>query len=247
MPYSDYNYERQRDGSCGLVPGLSPADHSKICADDPDAVEYYEPTGYRRIPLTTCRGGRELEYIEDKAHACPKHEDEFEKTHRRRLSGLGLFLAVVVPIALAGAAGYWVWRHWDGKFGRIRLGDNGLGGGGGAGRGRGGGSSMVWDAERVWIKYPVMAVAVVVAIVIALPDTATRLWRSVRSTTRLFGGRGRGSGSGGGGGGVGGPGAGGAGRRYTTRDSFARRRGDYDAVVDTDEGELLGDESDEIV
>jgi hypothetical protein len=35
-------------------------------------------------------------------------------------------------------------------------------------------------------------------------------------------------------------------RRFTTRDSFARGRGDY-AIVDEDEGELLGDESDEEV
>ena len=35
-------------------------------------------------------------------------------------------------------------------------------------------------------------------------------------------------------------------RRFTTRDSFARGRGDY-AVVDEDEGELLGDDSDEEV
>ena len=33
---------------------------------------------------------------------------------------------------------------------------------------------------------------------------------------------------------------------FTTRDSFARGRGDY-AVVDEDEGELLGEDSDEDV
>jgi hypothetical protein len=38
----------------------------------------------------------------------------------------------------------------------------------------------------------------------------------------------------------------GRGRRFTTRDSFARGSGDY-AVVDTDEGELLGEDSDEDV
>jgi hypothetical protein len=38
----------------------------------------------------------------------------------------------------------------------------------------------------------------------------------------------------------------GSGRRFTTRYSFARGRGDY-AIVDEDEGELLGDESDEEV
>ena len=38
----------------------------------------------------------------------------------------------------------------------------------------------------------------------------------------------------------------GSGKRFTTRDSFARGTGDY-AVVDTDEGELLGEDSDEDV
>lgn len=227
----DYNFERQRDGSCALVPGLTPPDHSKICQDNPDVVEYHEPTGYRRIPLTTCQGGRELEYVEDKARPCPKHEDEFDRSHDRTLSGAGVFFAIVVPIGLASAAGYWVWRNWDGKFGRIRLGD-GSGSSGGGGAGGGGGASMVWDAERAWIKYPIMAVAVVVAVLIAVPDTTTRLWRSTRTRFGM-GGTSRSSG--------------GASRRYTTRDSFARRQGDYDAVVDTDEGELLGDESDEEV
>ena len=213
------------------MPGLTPPDHSKICQDNPDVVEYHEPTGYRRIPLTTCQGGRELEYVEDKARPCPKHEDEFDRSHDRTLSGAGVFFAIVVPIGLASAAGYWVWRNWDGKFGRIRLGD-GSGSSGGGGAGGGGGASMVWDAERAWIKYPIMAVAVVVAVLIAVPDTTTRLWRSTRTRFGM-GGTSRSSG--------------GASRRYTTRDSFARRQGDYDAVVDTDEGELLGDESDEEV
>jgi hypothetical protein len=44
----------------------------------------------------------------------------------------------------------------------------------------------------------------------------------------------------------GGGGYGGYGRTYTSRSSFARGRGDY-AVVDPDEGELLGDDSDEEV
>jgi hypothetical protein len=46
--------------------------------------------------------------------------------------------------------------------------------------------------------------------------------------------------------GGGGGGAGYGGQRYTSRSSFARGRGDY-AVVDDDEGELLGEDSDEEV
>lgn len=68
-----------------------------------------------------------------------------------------------------------------------------------------------------------MAIAGVVAIAQALPLLGSSLWRSVSSAL----GRSRGT-------------------RFTTRDSFARGRGDY-AVVDEDEGELLGEESDEEV
>jgi hypothetical protein len=68
-----------------------------------------------------------------------------------------------------------------------------------------------------------MALAGLVAVAQALPLLAASLWRSVSSLI----GRG-------------------ASRRFTTRDSFARGRGDY-AIVDEDEGELLGDESDEEV
>lgn len=68
-----------------------------------------------------------------------------------------------------------------------------------------------------------MLVAGIVAVAQALPLLASSLWRSASSAL----GRSRGT-------------------RFTTRDSFARGRGDY-AVVDEDEGELLGEESDEEV
>ncbi len=199
-PNSDYNYERQNDGSCKLVPGLKPSDHSEICKSDPEVVEYYEPTGYRRIPITTCQGGKELEYT-SAVHPCPGREEQFAEKHA--ISGMALFFAVITPFAFAAAVGCWVWRNWDGKFGKIRLGDG--------------------DSGNPWIDYPVMAVSVLVAIAGAIPLLLASLWRSARG---VFGG---------GSGGVG---------RYTTRSSFARGRGDY-AVVDNDEGELLGEDSDE--
>jgi hypothetical protein len=80
-----------------------------------------------------------------------------------------------------------------------------------------------FDGEAPFIKYPVLAIAGIVAVAQALPLLVASIWRSTMSLV------GRGSG-----------------RRFTTRDSFARGRGDY-AVVDDDEGELLGDESDEEV
>ena len=207
--FSDFNYVRQKDGSCGLVPGLAPSNHRDVC-EDSDVAEWYEPTGYRRIPLSTCSGGRELEYLEDKAHPCPGHEEEFERAHRG-VGGVGLFFLIILPIAAAAAIGYWVWRNWDGKFGRIRLGEHG---------------GSVFDAGSPWIQYPVMAVAVVVAVVAAIPDVVGRVWRFASARLGRSGGLGVGT--------------------YSTRGSFARDRGAY-AVVDNDEGELLGEDSDEEV
>lgn len=68
-----------------------------------------------------------------------------------------------------------------------------------------------------------MLVAGLVAVLQALPLLVSSLWRTASGAF----GRNRAT-------------------RFTTRDSFARGRGDY-AAVDDDEGELLGDESDEEV
>ncbi|KAI2397178.1 vacuolar protein sorting/targeting protein PEP1 [Ophidiomyces ophidiicola] len=160
----DYNYERQSDGSCALVAGLEPLDPMRICKDDPKAIEYYEPTGYRRIPLTTCEGGVKLDG--SVAHPCPNKEKEFEKKHPG-LGGAGLFFAILLPIAAAGAVGYYIFTRWDGKFGRIRLGDS-----------RASGDWLSRDSPLISI--PVAIIAATVAVVSALPLLATSLWRSMR-------------------------------------------------------------------
>lgn len=104
------------------------------------------------------------------------------------------------------------------KVGSIRL-----GGGDGSGRG-------AFDSEQPWIKYPVAALAGLVAVVAAVPLLVRSLWRSV-SGRFGSGGRGRYSGLG-------------EGRAYTTRNSFARGRGEH-AVLDPDEDELLGEDEEE--
>jgi photosystem II stability/assembly factor-like uncharacterized protein len=210
----DYNYERHNNGECVLVAGLEKPNPMDVCKKNPDLTEYYEITGYRRIPLSTCQGGKDLQYTST-THPCPDHEAEYEKKHG--ISGAGLFFAIVLPIAAAAGVGYWVYKHWDGKFGRIRLGD-GMGGGG---------MGSAFDGDAPWIKYPVMAISGVVAVLAALPMLLGSLWGIVSS--RL----GRSSG-------------GGYSRPYTSRSSFQRGRGDY-AVVDHDEGELLGEDSDDEV
>ncbi|KAG5916105.1 vacuolar protein sorting/targeting protein PEP1 [Claviceps sorghi] len=149
-------------------------------------------------------------------HPCEGHEEEFEKEHRK--SGLAIFLAVVIPFGAAAAIGWYVWRNWDGKFGQIRLGES---------------SSTTFDSDRAWVKYPVMAVSAVAAVVVTLPLLMGGLWRTATGSYDSLRGGGRtwfAQGP----------------RPFTTRDSFARGHGDY-AIVDDVEGELLGEESDEDV
>ncbi|KAF2636353.1 vacuolar protein sorting/targeting protein 10 [Massarina eburnea CBS 473.64] len=198
----DYNYERQAGGECTKIEGLPVPAGDSVCKSGVD--EWWEITGYRKIPISTCSGGLEMDHT-SQSHPCPGHEEEYERKHG--ISGFGIFLAVVLPFAAAGGIGYYLWKHWDGKFGRIRLGEGGRGG--------------TFDSDSPLIKWPVAAISGLVAVGAAIPLLVGSLWRNVS------GGRGYG------------------GRTYTSRSSFARGRGDYAAVED--EGELLGEDSDEDV
>ncbi|KAJ5549717.1 hypothetical protein N7535_002346 [Penicillium sp. DV-2018c] len=167
----DYNYEIQSDGSCGLVKGLHPQDHIYQCTENPDAFEYWEPTGYRRIPQTTCEGGLTLD--QDVSKPCPSKEKEYQKKHG--ISGTGLFFAIVTPIVVAVAVGWYVYTHWDGKFGQIRLGENGSVS-----------STGLLSRESVLVAVPVAIIAAVVAVAQSLPLLVRSL---ARSASGLFGRR----------------------------------------------------------
>ena len=200
---------------------MKPKDPALWCQEHPDAIEYHDTSGYRRIPLTTCVDDEgAMDKLGD-VHPCKGHEEEFNKKHG--ISGVALFFAIVMPIGIAAAVGWYVYRNWSGKFGQIRLGEQG---------------NSVFEADKPWVQYPIIVLSAVVAVVVALPVVASSLWRMAKSAAEKMGLLG------GAGGGRGGWGRLGGERRFTTRDSFARGRGDY-AVVDDDEGELLGEDSDE--
>ena len=131
-------------------------------------VEYFEPTGYRRIPLTTCHGGRELDRLVSKP--CPGHEKQYEEKHG--LSGAGLFFAIFIPIVVSIGVGYWVYQNWlqgyNLGFGEIRLGDSSTG----VGRASSG--------ESPFIAIPVAIIAGTWAVAKATPLLVMSLWRSAR-------------------------------------------------------------------
>ncbi|KAG5439798.1 hypothetical protein PCANB_000080 [Pneumocystis canis] len=109
----DYNYERVSDGSCQLVKGLKPLDHLEECKKY-NLLEYFEPTGYRRIPLTTCQGGKEL----DKSitsFPCPGKESEYNKL-KKGLRGGWLFLVILSPFIVIIFGSYCIWILYKDRF-----------------------------------------------------------------------------------------------------------------------------------
>jgi hypothetical protein len=139
------------------------------CRENPDAIEYWEPTGYRRIPLTTCQDGLLLDRIV--SQPCPSHEEEYERKHG--ISGVGLFFAIVIPVAVAAGAGYWVYTRWDGKFGQIRLGE--------------GQTAEFFSRDSALLSIPVAIIAGTVAAVKVLPLLGMSVWRSASGYVRLPG------------------------------------------------------------
>ena len=141
-------------------------------------------------------------------HPCPGKEPEYAKKHG--ISGAALFFAIILPVAAASGVGYWVWKNWDGKFGRIRLGDSGFGGA----------TGNMLDGDSPMVKWPIAALSGVVAVLAALPSVVGAIYRAVSS--RLGSSRGASAYS----------------RPYTSRASFQRGRDGY-AVVDEDELSLI--------
>ncbi|RMZ78525.1 hypothetical protein DV737_g3812, partial [Chaetothyriales sp. CBS 132003] len=213
----DYNYQVQADGTCRLVDGQSPPDHAENCRENPDQIEFWYPTGYRKIPLSTCSGGTsELDKI--KSQPCPGHEREYNDKHG--LSGAGLFFAIAIPICVAAGVGYWAVQQWRSGslagFGQIRLGE----------------AASRESAQSALLTVPVAILSAVVAVAKATPLLLMSLWRSASGYLPVSGG---GAGQG--------RFASGSSRPYRSRDAFASRQQDYSQVVEDDA--MLGDTFDE--
>lgn len=115
----DWNYERDINGECKLISGYEPPDHSLSCKVM-NLDEYWLPTGYRRVPLSTCKGGREFDKAV--AVACPGREAEFNEKHKG-LHGVGLVMVIIFPILATAMLVYIIYHHYVGRYGQIRLGE----------------------------------------------------------------------------------------------------------------------------
>lgn len=123
----DYNYEISNSGVCKLVEGLSPLDPLEKCAKDPDLIEVFNPTGYRKNSLSTCKGGKVLDIPSTLPQACPGKEEEFRKLHL--ISSKSTIFLVILSMCLMA---FTLWIVYErgikrnggfSRFGEIRLSD----------------------------------------------------------------------------------------------------------------------------
>lgn len=121
----DYNYFRDVDNTCKLVKGLNSVDKKKQQCEKENGFQYFEATGYRKIPLSTCEGGKQLDkWI---SHACPGKEKEYQKHYGKEIKGVYLALLIVLPICLFIGVTWFVYdrgiRRNGGfnRLGQIRL------------------------------------------------------------------------------------------------------------------------------
>lgn len=123
----DFNYAKAKDGTCKLVENWSIHDPAEVCKVDSKTIEYFEPSGYRKIPMNTCKGGTEFDKIHPKP--CPGHEKQFDEIHGGIITGSGWGLVILVPLFVFFSA---IWFVYDRgikrnggfqRFGEIRLGD----------------------------------------------------------------------------------------------------------------------------
>jgi len=157
---SDYNFVRASDGSCQKVG--EPIDPMGVCKNE-DVTEWFETSGYRKVPLSTCQGGLNLDRQPTKSHPCPGKEDQYYEGGRG-LHGWALAYVILLTFGMAGVAGYIFWKKCaDGRFGQIRLGEGDP------------------TSQPFYIRYPLIALSGIVAAAVLLPDAIVSGWKWIRA------------------------------------------------------------------
>ncbi|RLV94788.1 Vacuolar protein sorting/targeting protein 10 [Spathaspora sp. JA1] len=125
----DYNYSRDiNDNTCKLVQGLTPEDKKKEMCAKPNAFEYYVSTGYRKIAISTCQGGKQFDNWNPMP--CPGKQREFNHHYGTEVTGHKLFLVLFVPLVIFFGVAWFVYdrgiRRNGGfkRLGQIRLDDD---------------------------------------------------------------------------------------------------------------------------
>ena len=97
---SEFNYVKNSNDECTLVPGTSPLPDDEICKNG--AEYWYERTPYRQIPYSSCEGGDRPDH--GKAHRCPGFSSN--------LKGFVFwFFILSLPFGFTGLVAYYYFRR----------------------------------------------------------------------------------------------------------------------------------------
>ncbi|KAM6497418.1 Vacuolar protein sorting/targeting protein 10 [Amanita muscaria] len=104
----EFNYAKNADDKCVLVPGTTPLPDDDSCKNDEDY--WYERTPYRKIPFSSCEGGDTRHLGEQ--HVCPGF-----KAH----GPVFWMFMIMIPFAFTALVGYYYYRRSGLARGTIRL------------------------------------------------------------------------------------------------------------------------------
>ena len=95
---SEFNYVKNSNDECVLVPGTSPLPDDEVCKDG--AEYWYERTPYRQIPYSSCEQGDRPD--RGKAHRCPGFGSK---------GFLFWFFILLLPFGFTGLVAYYYFRR----------------------------------------------------------------------------------------------------------------------------------------
>jgi len=103
----EFNYVKNANDECVLVPGTSPLPDEEMCKD---GEYWYERTPYRQIPYSTCEEGDRPD--RGKAHRCPGFSSK---------GFLFWFFIIILPFGFTAMVAYYYFRRSGLARGTIRL------------------------------------------------------------------------------------------------------------------------------
>lgn len=97
-PCSEFNYAKNANDECVLVPGTTPLPDDDSCKNDEEF--WYERTAYRKIPYSSCEGGTRLD--RGTGHSCPGF---------RSHGPLFWWFVILIPFMFTALVAYWYYRR----------------------------------------------------------------------------------------------------------------------------------------
>jgi hypothetical protein len=96
--YSEFNYMKDHNDDCVLVPGTTPLPDDDSCSNGEEY--WYERTPYRIIPYSSCEDGQRPD--RGTQHVCPGFKSK---------GSLFWFFMLILPFGFTALVGYYYWKR----------------------------------------------------------------------------------------------------------------------------------------